>query len=354
VGHQQIAVTNCGKRLRKNVAAGNCNKEEIVRSKPFHRILAIYAVALLLPLWFVARQPIARSAKNVMGRLRCALEIKHAYAALVDDSDSTFPVQDHEVIQKSFSLAGAAHKAIEIDNIFGSIEVVGGPSDQVQLVVDKATRAESKDALALSHKEVTLDITQPDGGLKLYVNGPFRCQCEDSCRSSRRRDDEGYIVKMDFVLHVPSNVDVKVKTVNEGRVIVRNVTGNFIARNVNGDIELDSMAGSGIAHTVNGPVKVSFRENPKENSSFQSVNGNIDLLFARGLSADFRFKTFNGGIYSDFPVTTMPVRPVTEERHAGKVVYRSDRFTAARVSAGGPEIKIENLNGDIRILENHE
>jgi DUF4097 and DUF4098 domain-containing protein YvlB len=159
---------------------------------------------------------------------------------------------------------------------------------------------------------------------------------------------------MDFVLHVPSNVDIKLKTVNEGRVVVHNVTGNFIARNVNGDIELDGMAGSGLAHTVNGPVKVSFRENPRENSSFQSVNGNIDLFFARGLSADFRFKTFNGGVYSDFPVTTAPLHAPQEEHRGNKVVYYTDRFTAGRVSAGGPEIKIENLNGDIRILENHE
>jgi hypothetical protein len=283
-----------------------------------------------------------------------AIQIKHAYAALRDDSDTSFPVQDHEVIQKSFSLAGAARKSIDIDNIWGSIEVVGGTSDQVELVVDKTIRAESKDALALAHKEVTLAITQPDGGLKLYVDGPFRCQCEDGCRSSRRRDDDGYIVKMDFVLHVPSNVDIKLKTVNEGRVLVHNVTGNFIARNVNGDIELDGMAGSGLAHTVNGPVKVSFRENPRENSSFQSVNGNIDLFFARGLSADFRFKTFNGGVYSDFPVTTAPLHAPQEEHRGNKVVYHTDRFTAGRVSAGGPEIKIENLNGDIRILENHE
>jgi hypothetical protein len=326
-----------------------------VRRTPFHRILALYAAALLvLPIWFVARKPIGRCAMNALKSLSREMQIRHAYADLLDDSDGSFPAQDHEVIQKSFSLAGATRKAIEIDNVFGSIEVVGGPSDQVQLVVDKTTRAESKDALALAHKEVTLDITQPDGGLRLYVDGPFRCQCEDGCRGTRRRDEGAYLVKMDFELHVPSNVDVKVKTVNEGRVVVRNVTGNFIARNVNGDIELDGMAGSGTAHTVNGPVKVSFRENPKENSSFQSVNGNIDLLFARGLSADFRFKTFNGGVYSDFPVITMPVRAPQEEHHGGKVVFHADRFTAARVSNGGPEIKIENLNGDIRILENHE
>ena len=323
-----------------------------MRGTPFYRILAIYGAALLLlPLWPATSRPITRSARNVLKSLRLALQLKYASADLLDDSDSDLPVRDHETIQKFFSLS-APHKSIEVDNVFGSIEVVGGPSDQVQLVVNKTIRAESKNALELARKEVTLDITQPEGSLSLYVNGPFRCQCAENCR--RSRDEDGYIVKMDFELHVPRNVDIKVRTVNEGRVVVRNVTGNFIARNVNGDIELDSMAGSGTAHTVNGPVKVTFRENPRENSSFQSVNGNIELFFARGLSADFRFKTFNGSVFSDFPVTALPVHAVQEEHHGGKVVFRADRFTAARVSSGGPEIKIETLNGEIRILENHE
>ena len=325
-----------------------------MRRTQFHRVLAIYIAAMaVLAICLIAHRRVAHSGRKAISYVAHALEVRRAYAAQRDD-DSNLPLHDHEVIQKSFPLTGANQHSIEVDNVFGSIEVVGGSGNQVELVVDENTRAESKNALALAHKEVSLDITQPDGGLRLYVDGPFRCNCEDGCRGQRRRHDDGYIVKMDFVLHVPSNVNIDVRTVNEGRVVVRNVDGNFIARNVNGDIELDGMAGSGLAHTVNGPVKVTFRRNPQENSSFQSVNGNIDLFFARGLSADFRFKTFNGGIYSDFPVTTMPVHAPIREEHGSKVVYHADRFTAARISNGGPEIKIENLNGDIRILENHE
>src|SRR5579871_5106143 len=323
----------------------------------FYRILTVYIAGLaLLGLYFAMhyRAHVAHSTKKAVSFVSRAIEIRKAYAAVLDEDETSLPVHDHEVIQKSFPLTSAEHRSIEVDNVFGSIEVVGGSGNQVELVVDENTRAESKEALALAHKEVNLDITQPDGGLRLYVDGPFRCNCEDGCRGQRRRHDDGYIVKMDFVLHVPSNVSVDLRTVNEGRVVVRNIDGSFMARNVNGDIELDSMAGSGLAHTVNGPVKVSFKRNPQENSSFQSVNGNIDLFFTRGLSADFRFKTFNGGIYSDFPVTTMPLHAPTREEHGGKVVFRADRFTAARISNGGPEIKIENLNGDIRILENHE
>ena len=254
-------------------------------------------------------------------------------------------------IQKSFSMAGVQHRSLEIDNVWGSIEVVGTISDQLQLTVKKSVRAESKDKLEQARKEVTLDIAEQAGSLKLYVNGPFRCNCNDGCG---HREFEGYVVKMDFQLQVPRDIDIKVKTVNEGRVVVRDINGNFLVRNVNGDVEMDNIAGSGTAHTVNGPVKVSFRQNPRESSDFHTINGNVELRFAQGLAADFRFKTFNGSIYSDFPVTALPVRAIQEEHHGAKVVFHADRYTSVRVNSGGPEIKVENLNGEIRILENHE
>jgi len=322
-----------------------------VRRKRFFAILGMYkAVALLLPVLPAGKYAGRGSWRGVVSVLRAVLESETVSAMNRDDDDREMPVRDQENIQKSFVMP-PGHKSLEIDNVWGSIEVLADTTDKVDLTVARTTEAESKDQLERAKKEVTLDITEQEGLVKFYVNGPFRCQCDD-CRHSR--DDEGYRVKMDFKVHVPRDIDIKVKTVNEGRVVVRDVNGKFAVRNVNGDIEMDNVAGSGTARTVNGPVTVSFRQNPRENSDFKTVNGNVELRFARDLSADFRFKTFNGAIYSDFPVTAMPVHAIQEERRGGKMVYRADRFTAARVNAGGPEIQIENLNGDIRILENHE
>lgn len=267
----------------------------------------------------------------------------------IDHDDPALNVRAEEKIEKSFPMP-SAHRTLEIDNVWGSIEVVGASSDQAKLTINKSIRAESNAKLEQARKDVTLDITQQPDALKLYVNGPFRCDCHDC----NRRDDEGYIVRMDFVLQVPRDIDIKIKTVNEGRVSVRDINGTFLVRNVNGDIQIHNIAGSGTARTVNGPVKVSFRQNPREASDFQTVNGNIELQFARDLSADFRFKTFNGGIYSDFPVTATPVAAMQQERRGNKVIFRADRYTGARIASGGPQIKVENLNGDIRILENHE
>jgi hypothetical protein len=325
-----------------------------VRRKTLVPILMMYvAAALLLPVIPATKMVGAggHSRRSIVTSLYSVLEPETVSAKDRDDDDRYLSSRDDEKIQKSFTLPAAGHKSLEIDNVWGSIEVIADTTDKVELTIARTNQAESKEKLERAKKEVTLDVTQEEGALKLYVNGPFRCQCDD-CRHSR--DDEGYRVKMDFNVHVPRDIDIKVKTVNEGRVKVSNVNGSFVVRNVNGDIEMNNMAGSGTARTVNGPVIVSFRQNPRENSDFKTVNGNVELRFAHDLSADFRFKTFNGGIYSDFPVTALPVHAIEAEHKGGKVVYRADRFTSARVKAGGPEIQVENLNGDIRILENHE
>src|ERR1700753_205507 len=174
------------------------------------------------------------------------------------DSDSDMRLQEKETINKSFTLTGD-HKILDVDDVFGSIEVTGGHGHQIQVVVNKPFYAESKDRMDAAKKEVTLDITDQPDFLKLYVNGPFRCNCSEGCEGWH--GDRGYRVKMDFQLQVPKNIEVKLKTVNSGNIHVQDVTGNFSVHNVNGKIEMLNVAGSGTAKTVNGPVKVTFREN---------------------------------------------------------------------------------------------
>jgi len=112
------------------------------------------------------------------------------------------------------------------------------------------------------------------------------------------------------------------------------------------------MDGSGNAHTVNGKVSVFFSRNPKSDCSFRTINGNVELSFPGRISADFLLKTFNGKIYSDYEVEYLPVSPVKGTRKNGKWVYKSSRFQAIRISSGGPNIKMDTLNGNLLIAKN--
>ena len=97
-------------------------------------------------------------------------------------------------------------------------------------------------------------------------------------------------------------------------------------------------------------MSAEFAENPKAASAFKSVNGDIDMTFQRGLSADLLMKTFNGGLFTDFDVTRLPMAVAVAERRNGMSVYRGSRFTGFRAGQGGPEIKLDAFNGDIRVV----
>lgn len=272
-----------------------------------------------------------------------------------DDDDFDMPVKQEETLRQEYPLAAAGDRVLDVDNVWGSIDVVGTTANQVQVVIRKTIRAESQAALEKAKKEVSLQAVRDDNSVRLYVDGPFRChgsRGDDGCCCGRH-EDEGYVVKMDFQIQVPNRIRLALKTVNEGNISVRGVSGDFSIRNVNGKIDVEDAAGSGKARTVNGGVKVSFRANPTANSEFTTVNGPVDLYFANPLSADFRFKTFNGDIYTDYELTRTPAKPPEQEKSGRKFVFRADRYTNGRVGSGGPEIRIDTLNGDIRVLQRH-
>src|SRR5262245_17638440 len=179
-----------------------------------------------------------------------------------DDDDNDKPKsapKEQETIRKSFALTPAGERSLEVDNVFGSIEVVGTSTEQIQLVANKAIHARSQAEVERAKKEVTLEITQEGNRVRLYVNGPFRChnRGSDCCNGEGRN----YEVDYDFKLQVPQRINLDLKTVNGGSVRVQHVRGNYAVDNVNGPIDMEEIAGSGQARTVNGHVKVTFVDN---------------------------------------------------------------------------------------------
>jgi hypothetical protein len=140
------------------------------------------------------------------------------------DSGWSMPVKDQEAIHKTFTVAPVdGSRLIQVDNISGSIEVVGGDQSEVRMDVDKTLHAESNAALESARKEVTLEISQDPGLLRIHVNDPSNCDGPD-CWHFR---DEPYLVEMNFRLQIPHDSDLTLKTVNGREVNVRGVHGHF-------------------------------------------------------------------------------------------------------------------------------
>jgi len=262
-----------------------------------------------------------------------------------------YKFEEKEEIQKTLKFQDPAKpRELLIDNVFGSIWVEGTTGQEIELVAHKIIKAKTQDRIQKAKEDVKLEITEDGNTIDLFVDGPFRCP-DDRGRWRNNWRDPGYKVKYDFELKVPRKTSLFLKTVNNGHILVKNIEGEFEIKNVNGRIEMTEVAGSGEAHTVNGEVEVVFARNPESDCSFHTINGDIKVSFRENLSANFRLKTFNGDALSDFPVTYLPVRAAVQTHKKGKYVYKSDRFTGIRVNKGGPEIEIDTLNGDILITK---
>ncbi|HXW62035.1 MAG TPA: hypothetical protein VEJ45_05505 [Candidatus Acidoferrales bacterium] len=257
------------------------------------------------------------------------------------------PVEKQESIRRTFPVAA---RVIEVQNVFGTIEVEGRDGPGIQMDADKWIHAESNQTLDRAEREATLDIEQNPGLLRIAAKHPSGCALPDCWRF----EDRSYRVELNVRLAVPHDSDLTLKTVDGGDLRVRNVRGTFSLSNVNGAVAMDRVSGSGAVRTVNGPIKVSFRENPRNDSQFASVNGSVDLYFAKNLSADFRCKTFSGSVYSDFPLFAKPVGAPTEPFRGAALSFPASSFAAGRAGSGGPLIRVDSLHGDVRIWVKHD
>ena len=266
--------------------------------------------------------------------------------------DDGFRVSDTEEIHRTltFPAGGAAHQLV-IDNINGSITVTGYAGSDVQVTAHRTNLGDTREKLDEGKKKITLDVTQENGKIVLYVNTPWRCS--DGSAAFDRREYYGYDADFTFEVRVPVETEVFLKTVNKGSITVTGVNGAFEVHNVNGPVEMTGIGGSGLVSTVNGGLEVRFSRNPADRCGFHTVNGTIEISVPDDLSADLRLKTFNGDVRTDFDVTGIPEQNLPPRKIGHRTVYGGNEFFSARAGRGGPEMIFETLNGNIRILKTH-
>ena len=253
--------------------------------------------------------------------------------------DRDWRVQDRDSIDRSFDVSGGSGpQKMLVDNISGYIHVNGYAGKEIQVKVQKHIGADSNEGIQEAKRDVKLDMSQLGNFVRLYVDGPFR---SNNGVNYRGDDYYGYRVIFDYDIQVPFATELILKTINSGEIEVRKTTGDFDINGLNGGLDMEEVSGSGSVRTLNGPVKVSFSKNPTKNTEFRTLNGKMDIYFQPVLDADLNFHTVNGGVYTDFDITTRPMKPASGDNVNGKFVYRSDRRSMeARAGKGGPELTL--------------
>jgi hypothetical protein len=282
------------------------------------------------------------------GRIAHLAVVLGALTIVVDAAD--YALRDETLITRTLRFGGQGERTLDIRNLHGSIRVAGADGDAVQLEARRTIAADSESDLRRGEREAVLSFVEGVPTIEAVVREPNGPVCgEDWDGGWRRRPS--YHVIYDFTVRVPARTRLRLCTINGREITVSGTTGDFDIENVNGRITMNNLRGSGSATTVNGPVTASFLDTPRRKSLFKTVNGNVTVTWPEGLAADLRMQTFNGGLFTDFTVEPIEVKPTPAAgRRDGRFVYRSNQFTQVRVGRGGPEVTLESFNGNVRVL----
>src|SRR5262245_9016669 len=246
----------------------------------------------------------------------------------------------------------AGGRTLDVRTIQGSIAVEAYDGRDVEMLVKKSIRAQTQADLLDGDREVTLDTSDDANVMRAIARYPDQPACGEKSDHRHSWYDRRYDVRYDFTIRVPRDTRLELCTINEGDIIVQGARGDFLIRTINGRITMMDISGSGQATTINGPVIATFASAPRAPSVFKTINGNVILTLPEGLAADLRMKTFNGGLYTDFDVQALPSTTLVKtERRDGMFIYRAAGFTTVRAGGGGPELTLETLNGDVRVLK---
>jgi hypothetical protein len=256
----------------------------------------------------------------------------------------TVTAQEPQVIRRTLQWpSGTRERRFELSNITGSVRIIGEDRSDVSVVATRTVTRQGKS----DDPGPTPDFREATETV-LVCGDSRRCGCHLESGPRDNWDEDRTRVRTEFEVHVPRAVTLDVCTVNGGTLHVQGTQGPFRIGNVNGDVEVSDIGGSGRVSTVNGQISASLTASPAESTRFQSVNGRVVVTLPSSLSADLRLKTMHGGLYTDFETTPLPAR-TSEGRRNGRFVYRSDRYVTVRVGSGGPELQFETVNGDVQV-----
>jgi hypothetical protein len=155
-------------------------------------------------------------------------------------------------------------------------------------------------------------------------------------------------------LQVPARTNLNLQSLNGGEIVVDGVEGEIEATNNNGGLTLSNVAGSVVAHSLNGKMIVSLRQiTGNKPMAFTSLNGNIDLTLPANTKANLKMRTDNGDVYSDFDIQLRPSdrKPAVDDNRKQGGPYRIeiDKSVNGTINGGGPDFDLHTLNGNIYI-----
>ena len=256
--------------------------------------------------------------------------------------------------------------SVEVENISGSVVVVGWDRDEVKItgtlghgterldIDDSPGRVRIEVVLPRHARNVERDRPRDPHAGEGLARGqdrqrrrgggghrgrslPGDRECGDIDLDARPAEADAQTVSGDIRLQVESN-EVRAEAVS-GDIVITKASGAVDAETVSGDIVVEGGIFSRLdAQTVSGGITLTGDFSKGGTYRFESHSGSIELWLPQTVSADFEVSTYSGEIDSDFG---------GHPRRTGK--YTPGEELDLTTGDGGASVRIDTFSGDVEL-----
>ncbi|MEI6667120.1 MAG: DUF4097 family beta strand repeat-containing protein [Acidobacteriota bacterium] len=221
---------------------------------------------------------------------------------------------------KTFTLTGP-DAAFDLVNTSGSItvEAVDGTTVEVKAVI--TARGATEEAANELLKQVVIKDEASPSKVKIQTT-----------QTGKRRS-----IDVKYTIRVPRTVKINVQNVN-GAIDVTGVAATVRVETTNGGVKARGLGSSIDASTTNGGIDIQMTGLGGEGVRLDTTNGGIDLRLPADAKATLSARCVNGGI----SVTDLPFEKDAESNR---------RKVDGKINGGGVAIKIETVNGGVRVRQ---
>jgi hypothetical protein len=229
--------------------------------------------------------------------------------------------------------------SLKVHLVTGSIKVTG--YDGKDIVINTSPRTGSDEEGSKTSENGMKRISTP-GGFEITAKEADNTVTVNTGNPNRA---------VDLDLKIPQDVKLKLGTVNDGEIVVENVSGELEVNNVNDKITLTNISGSVVANTVNGDVNVTFKSvDPKAPMAFSTLNGDINVTLPADTKANLKLKSDNGDVFSDFDIDIDKTpSKIDKTNEPGMYKIKKDDWVYGKINGGGPEMMMKNMQGNIYV-----
>jgi hypothetical protein len=255
------------------------------------------------------------------------------------------PINEEKTSQHTYPLSSPTPR-LYVRNIWGNVIVRAGNAREIRVTLNERRTASTQESFERSKELIRLEVETSGESVSMIVGGLYDTEMRtEMCRGCR--------VDYQFEISAPPDAQVDVGTVTDGRIEVTGIRGLVLANNVNGPVAATDLGNCAKIASVNGALDVQFARAPDDDCTIETINGEINVGLPAGTGLNAILSINRGELESDFDVepTMLPAKMENQERD-DRFGYRIVQPAGVRLGAGGPTFTFASLNGNVRIRKN--